>query len=167
MLTDRISLNIALECLNRFDQIEGTVSNILFSRKEELSQTSKTVKFDDIEVLRAFINKYTPIMTYNDSDCSVMGLYELKSFSVADKNLILLGTEGFYTKSSNIKKSLIEDLNTKYTSNISEVNNVFGEIRIDEYILNQVGYIDCGYIELHFEEAMNKIKQLYNKYKQI
>lgn len=170
MLTDRISLNIALKYLDQFEQTDGKVSNILFSRKDELRDTSKSVKFDDLDVLIAYIDKYTPLISFDSSDCGIMAIYELKSFSITNdtnKNFVLLGPDGYYSKGMKISSSLINDLNTAYYSNISSVKDVFGDIRIDEYILDQLGYIDCGYIEIHFAEAMQKIKQLYNKYKQI
>lgn len=170
MLTDRISLNIALKYLDRFEQTDGKISNILFSRRDELRNSSKSVKFDDLDVLISYINKYTPIVSFDSSDCSLMSLYELKSFTITnetDKNLVLLGPDGYYSKGMKISPSLINDLNTAYYSNMSSVKSVFGDIKIDAYILDQLGYIDCGYIEIHFAEAMQQIKQLYNKYKQI
>lgn len=170
MLTDRISLNIALKYLDRFEQNGGKISNILFSKRDGLRNSSKSVKFDDLEVLIAYINKYTPIVTFNSSDCSLMSLYELKSFTITNdnvKNLVLLGPDGYYSKGMKVSPSLINELNTAYYSNISGVKSVFGDIKTDEYILDQIGYIDCGYIEIRSTESMQQIKQLYNKYKQI
>lgn len=171
MISDRISLNIAKKYLNQFEQNQGTITNIQFARREHDKRYTKSATFGDLETLDAFIQKYTPLVTFKDSDCSMMGLYELKSFTLTrnntQKNFIYKGTDGFESRSSNINKYLIQHLNNGYESMMREVRDAFDAILINEYILQQEEYIDCGYIEVHFEDAMEKLKELYNKYKQI
>jgi len=169
MITDRISLNIALKHLNQFEQNEGTVVDILFTRRVHDRLTSESVKFDNIETLRAFIAKYAPIITFRDSDCMSLSHFELKMFTVlknnTDKNLIYFDGDNFKSKAKNITPAVIENLNRGYISESSVSLNAFKGIMINEYILSQEEYIDCGYIEIHFPEAMERLKQLYNKYK--
>lgn len=171
MISDRISLNIARKHLNRFEQNQGTITNIQFARREHDKRYTKSATFGDLETLDAFIEKYAPLATFKDADCVMLGLYELKSFSITkndtQKNYVLKGTNGFYSKSSNINQYLIQNLNSGYDVEMGEVRTTFDAILINEYILQQEDYIDCGYIEIHFEEAMEKLKELYNKYKQI
>ena len=35
----------------------------------------------------------------------------------------------------------------------------------NEYINIQEDYIDCGYIEVYFKDAIDGLKKLYNKYR--
>lgn len=169
MITDRISLNIIFKYLDQFQQNEGPVSHIRLSRREHIRITEKCADFGDLDYLTAFINKYAPIVTFKDEDCSMMGLYELKSFNVhkngTANNLIYLDNGQFVTKSLNINKNSVENLNLNYSKQILEIKSVFSEILINEYILIQEEYIDCGYIEIHFQDAMDRLKELYNKYK--
>jgi hypothetical protein len=169
MITDRISLNIIFKYLDQFQQNEGPVSRIRLARREHFRITEKCTDVEDLDVLSAFINKYAPMVAFKDEDCSVMGLYELKSFNVYKNgtinNLIYLDNGQFVTKSLNINKASVENLNLNYFKQILEVKSVFDEILINEYILIQEEYIDCGYIEIHFQDAMDRLKELYNKYK--
>lgn len=169
MITDRISLNIALKYLNQFEQNDGEVIDMLFSRKMHDRRGESTVKFDNIDTLKSFIDRYTPIITFRDEDCMSLSHYELKAFTVlkngTNKNLIYLDGDLFKSKARNITPSLIENLNTGYKILHNTIYEVFKSIMINEYILMQEDYIDCGYIEIHFPEAMERLKQLYNKYK--
>ena len=170
MITDRISLNTALKYLNQFEQNEGKVIDILFSIRNNIKNDSRTTPvFGDLDVLRAFINKYAPLTSFEDADCSPLLLFELKKFSViknnTDKNLIYTDGGGFITMSNNINSFSVEVFNRDYTSDMSEIKTVFDSIRINEYILNQLEYIECGYLEIHTEESMINLEKLYNKYK--
>jgi hypothetical protein len=171
MITDRISLNIALKYLKQFHQNEGPVIDILFSYKDQLRSTTRTVKFPNIETLEIFVAKYAPLTTFQDIDCMVTYLYELRSFCVlkngTDKNLIYNDSNTFITRSSNINAISLTSLNANYLPILLEVTNAFIGIKINEYILDQAGYIDCGYIETHDPAAIEELKTLYNKYKQI
>ena len=85
MITDRISLNIALKYLDQFEQNDGEVIDILFSRKVHDRPTVQSVKFDNIEVLRAFIDKYAEIITFKDADCMSLAHYPLTVFNIKQR----------------------------------------------------------------------------------
>ena len=171
MITDRISLNIALKYLNQFQQNEGDVTNILFSYKDQVTNASKNIKFPDILSIRIFLEKYAPVVTFQDMECKVTYLYELKSFTVikngTDKNKVYYNVNKFITSSKNINEISLNAINEGYAKSLDEVKDAFLGIKINEYILNQLQYIECGYIEIHHPEAIEKLKTLYNKYKQI
>ena len=169
MITDRISLNVSLKYLDQFEQNDGKVIDILFSRKENDKPRVSSVKFEDIDTLKSYIKRYTPITTFKDYDCSPLAHFELKMFTVlknnTDKNLIYFDTGEFKGKARNITPAVLENLNLGYLKEIAEVRNAFNSIMVNEYILTQHDYIDCGYIEIYFPEAIEIIKKLYNKYK--
>lgn len=170
MLVDRISLNLALKYLKQFQQNEGQVVDILFAYKDQLHNLTKTVKFPDIETLELFVNKYAPLSAFIDVDCMLTYLYEIRTFTVikngTDKNLIYYDVQ-YKTLSNNINGFSLTGLNTTYITTIREVKHAFLGLKINEYILNQDTYVDCGYIETHAPGAIEELKTLYNKYKQL
>lgn len=170
MITDRISLNIALTYLNQFEQNEGRVIDMLFSFRNNVNSGVKSAPaFADLDVLKAFINKYAPLAPLEHADCAPLLLFELKKFTIlkngTDKNLVYFDENKFVSKSSNIDKFSIESLNRDYLSTMVEVRSAFNDVLLDEYILNQLDYIECGWLELHTEVSMEKLIKLYNKYK--
>lgn len=173
MITDRISLNIALKYLDQFQQNEGDVIDILFSYKDQLSGFSKSVKFPNILSIQIFLEKYAPLTTFKDEECRVTYLYELKAFSVVkqgtNKNKIYFNynLNLFTTLNTNTNNISISNLNAGYVNSLNEIKYAFLGIKIDEYILNQLDYIECGYIEIHNPAAIELLKKLYNKYKEL
>jgi len=176
MITDRISLNIALKYLDQFQQNEGEVIDILFSYRDQVTKSSKSIKFPSILSIHIFLEKYAPIVTFQDIDCRVTYLYELRSFSVLKNgtnknkiydNTIVYDVNNFTTSSTNTNNVSIVNLNKGYTNAINDVKHAFLGIAINEYILNQLQYIECGYIEIYYPEAIEELQKLYNKYKQI
>jgi exonuclease III len=170
MITDRISLNIALKSLNQFEQNEGRVVDITFSYRDNVSNNLKsTPSFDNLDVLKAYINKYAPLTTFEHEDCFPLILFELKKFTIlkneSNKNMVYYGETNFISKSNNIDTFSIESLNRDYTSSMNEVRKAFDNLMISEYILQQINYIECGWLEMHSPEAMESLKQVYNKYK--
>ena len=169
MIVDRISLNIALKYLDQIQQNEGPVFNMLFSVREHHNNNTKTVKFDSIDVLKAFIKKYASPSGFENLDCKSLNLFELKSFSfnknLTDKNLVYNSGEKFVTKTLNINKISILNLNNGYLVDMIEVKELFNSFKLDEYILLQSNYLDCGYISIYFQSSVEKLKNLYNKYK--
>lgn len=170
MITDRISLNIALKYLNQFEQNEGKVVDVLFSYRNNVNLGVKSApSFQDLDVLRAFINKYAPLQSIEHADCSPLLLFELKKFTIlkngTDKNLVYFDDTKFISKSTNIDKFAIESINRDYISAMNEVRSAFNDVFIDEYILNQLDYIECGWLEMHSEVSMEQLTKLYNKYK--
>ncbi len=169
MVLDRISLNIALKYLNQIHQNEGPVFNILFSIKEHHTDITKTAKFDNIDVLIAFIERWANPSGFENLDCKSLNLFELKSFSFdknqTDKNLVYNSGEEFVTKTSNVNEISILNLNRGYLIDMIEVKELFDSFKLDEYILLQYNYIECGYISVYFQDSVEKLKKLYNKYK--
>jgi hypothetical protein len=169
MILDRITLNVALKYLDQIQQNEGPVFNILFSLREHHSDIAKTVKFEDIDVLNSFIERWAQPSGFENIDCKSLNLFELKSFSFdknnTDKNLVYNSGEEFVTKTSNVNDISILNLNRGYLVDMIEIKELFETFKIDDYILLQNNYIDCGYIALHFQSFVEKLKQLYYKYK--
>jgi hypothetical protein len=169
MILDRITLNIALKYLNQIQQNEGPVFNILFSLREHHTNVAKTVKFENIDVLRSFIARWAGVTGLENIDCKSLNLFELKSFSFSknqtDKNLFYNSGNKFVTKSSNVNEISVLNLNKGYLVDMIEVKELFDSFRLNEYILLQYNYIDCGYITIYFQSSVEKLKQLYYKYK--
>ena len=169
MILDRISLNIALKYLNQFQQNEGPVFNMLFSIKEHHDNITKTVKFENIDVLRAFIERWANPSGFENLDCKSLNLFELKSFSFdkndTDKNLVYNSEGEFVTKTSNVNEISILNFNNGYLIDMIEVKELFDSFKLSEYILLQTTYIDCGYISIYFQSSVEKLKKLYYKYK--
>jgi len=169
MILDRISLNIALKYLDQIQQNEGPVFNMLFSVKEHHNDITKTVKFDNIDVLIAFIERWASLSGFEQLDCKSLNLFELKSFSfdknLTDKNLVYNSEGEFITKTSNVNEISILNLNKGYLIDMIEVKELFDSFKLNEYILLQYEYIKCGYIAVYFQSSIEKLKKLYNKYK--
>ena len=169
MILDRISLNLALKYLDQIQQNEGPVFNILFSLREHHTDVTKTVKFEDIDVLIAYIERWAAPSGFEKLDCKSLNLFELKSFSFdknnTDKNLVYNSEGEFITKTTNVNNISILNLNRGYLVDMIEVKELFDSFRLDEYILLQYNYIECGYIAVYYQSSLEKLKQLYNKYK--
>lgn len=169
MILDRISLNIALKYLDQIQQNEGPVFNMLFSIREHHTDVTKTVKFDDIDVLLSFIERWAKPSGFLNLDCKSLNLFELKSFSFdkndTDKNLVYNSEGEFITKTLNINEISILNLNNGYLIDMIEVKELFESFKLSEYILLQNDYIDCGYISIYFQSSVEKLKKLYYKYK--
>ena len=169
MILDRITLNVALKYLDQIQQNEGPVFNILFSLREHHNNVTKTVKFESIEVLLSFIERWANPSGFQNLDCKSLNLFELKSFSFdknnTDKNLVYNTGEEFVTKTANVNEISVLNLNRGYLVDMIEIKELFDSFKLDEYILLQYTYIDCGYISIYFESSVEKLKQLYYKYK--
>lgn len=169
MILDRISLNIALKYLDQIQQNEGPVFNMLFSMREHHTDITKTVKFENIDILIAFIERWASPSGFEHLDCKSLNLFELKSFSFdknhTDKNLVYNSEGEFITKTSNINEISILNLNKGYLIDMIEVKELFDSFKLNEYILLQYEYIECGYIAVYFQSSIEKLKKLYNKYK--
>lgn len=169
MILDRISLKIALKYLDQIQQNEGPVFNMLFSVREHHTDVTKTVKFEDIDVLISYIERWAKPSGFENLDCKSLNLFELKSFSFdknnTDKNLVYNSEGEFFTKTTNVNDISILNLNRGYLVDMIEVKELFDSFKLDEYILLQYNYIECGYIAVYYQSSLEKLKQLYNKYK--
>ena len=173
MITDRISLNLIEIYLDRFEQNEGPIDSIRISLSNRFSNSTKgLVEFANITALNDFISKNAPLISESKVSCFPLNMYELKSFnvtkelqdSVANKNFIQNNGSRFQTDSANINKANMIILD-EYLSEYRNVINEYTNLIIDEYILLQYTYIDCGYIQAYFGDSYNRLLELYKKYK--
>jgi len=168
MILDRISLKIALKYLDQIEQNEGSVFNILFSFRLHHMPFTKSVTFENIEVLNAFIDKWASPDGFGDLNCMSLTLFELKAFSF-DKNntdnLVYNNGVEFVTKTANVHAISILNINNGYLIDIIPVKDLFESFKKSEYIFTQYEYIDCGYILIYFPEQLIALREMYNIYK--
>jgi hypothetical protein len=169
-MTNRISLNIALKHLNVFERNEGLITNILFSIRNNINDNVISAgPFEDINMLHEYIKIFTQ-PSKRDLSCSPLLLFELKKFTIFNNNTnrnLVYNTDGiFITKSSNISAPSMLGLNTTYFQDFKEVKNIYTKLNVSEYILKQITYIECGYLEGYNKEDLEKLQKLYNKYNQ-
>lgn len=178
MITDRISLNLLYIYMKRVEANEGPIKDIIIShRSNRDDRIEKTLpRFSSLTEIWNFINKETSPGGFNNIHCMNLGLYQLKSFIVdKDKspkvtkksNFLVQGMEnGSFHTTGNLRKATHRDLLVGYTPRFKEVEKKWKEFILSEYIKEQVKYIDCGYIEVYFEDAIKDLKKLYNKYRE-
>lgn len=178
MITDRISLNLLYIYLKRVEANEGPINDIIISHRSNREDASeKTLpRFSDLSSVWEFINKETSPGGFNNIHCLNLGLYRLKSFiidkdksaKVAEKSnfLVKAATENKFKTTGKLTKTSQRDLETGYMPRFREIESKWKEFILNEYIKEQVKYIDCGYIEVYFEEAIEDLKKLYNKYRE-
>lgn len=178
MITDRISLNLLYLYLKRVEANEGPIKEIIISHRSNREDTmEKTLpRFQNLTSIWQFINKETSPGGFDNIHCMNLGIYELKSFivdkdksaKVAEKSNFLVKSKGdgsFHT-TGNLRKSTHRDMTGGYSVRFKEVEKKWREFILSEYIKDQVKYIDCGYIEVYFKEAIDDLKELYNKYRE-
>jgi hypothetical protein len=120
-------------------------------------------------VLIAYIERWAKPSGFENLDCKSLNLFELKSFSFdknsTDKNLVYNSEGEFITKTTNVHEISVLNLNKGYVIDMIEVKELFDSFKLNEYILLQYNYIECGYISVYFQSSVEKLKQLYYKYK--
>lgn len=155
--------------LKMIESNEGPIDNILTRVRTNNSTISKSCTFPDIATLESFINQFATITAFSDMECTRFSLYELRSFNVSNsattKNFIQNYTGIWETNSSSINKITIQDLNTRYLQDFNAVKSLFDNLGVNEYILNQLEYIDCGYIATQYAETISGLLEMYNKYR--
>ena len=174
MVTDRISLNLIWIYLDQFQSNSGKIDTIRVSVKPHTPGPTKSLPaFQDLNSLKAFIDQNAPLSNLDNMECKALNLYELKSFNVTmnlvgsdtNKNFVVNNNRFFQTDSNNINKANMDILNKGYIPAFKEVLDAFEGLELDEYILVQYTYIDCGYIQVYFNDLLEKVQQLYKKYK--
>jgi hypothetical protein len=174
MITDRISLNLIWIYLDQFQSNQGPIDSIQVSVKPHVPGPTKTLPtFQNLNTFKEFIDTNAPLDNLENMECKPLNLYELKSFnvtkdltgSVTNKNYVINNNRLFQTDSGNINKANMYILNKGYIPNFKEVLKAFEGLELDEYILIQYTYIDCGYIQVYFNDVLDKVKELYKKYK--
>lgn len=176
MITDRISLNLAYIYLKRVEANEGPIQDIILSYKHFKNDSTNTIpRFSNLTDLWNFIGSETSPGGFEKIHCLNLGIYELKSFlidkdkssNVKEKSNFLVKRKegaGFVTNGA-ISKSTTRDLDVGYIPRFDEVYKKWKEMIQNEYINIQEDYIDCGYIEVYFKDAIDGLKKLYNKYR--
>lgn len=173
MITDRITLNLIALYLDQFQQNQGIIDNIQISKVSKLLGSPKTlVAFNSLQSFKSFVQQNAPLVATEDIECFPLSLYELKSFNVtidlgestSNKNYVINNNRTFTTDSKNIASANMIIMR-EYVKEFLIVLKQFEELVIDEYIQDQNTYIDCGYIEILFNESMDRILELYKKYK--
>lgn len=174
MITDRISLNLIWIYLDQFQSNSGKIDTIRVSVKPHTPGPTKSLPaFKDLNSLKQFIDQNAPLSNLDNMECKALNLYELKSFNVTmnlvgsdtNKNFVVNNNRFFQTDSNNINKANMDILNRGYIPAFKEVLEAFEGLELDEYILVQYTYIDCGYIQVYFNDLLEKVQQLYKKYK--
>jgi hypothetical protein len=178
MITDRISLNLLYIYLKRVEANEGPIQEIIISHRSNREDTVERTlpRFDNLSSIWNFINTETSPGGFNNIHCMNLGLYRLKSFIIdKDKSAKVTEKSNFLVKSTvndsfktngNLRKLTRRDLEIGYMPKFREVEKKWKEFILNEYIKEQVKYIDCGYIEVYFEDAIEDLKKLYNKYRE-
>lgn len=178
MITDRISLNLLYIYLKRVEANEGPINDIIISHRSNREDIiEKTLpRFSNLSSVWEFINKETSPGGFNNIHCLNLGLYRLKSFiidkdksaKVTEKSnfLVKAATENKFKTTGKLTKTSQRDLEIGYMPRFREIESKWKEFILNEYIKEQVKYIDCGYIEVYFEEAIEDLKKLYNKYRE-
>ena len=174
MITDRISLNLIWIYLDQFQSNSGTIDSIEVSVKPHTPGPTKSLpSFPSLSSFKQFIDQNAPLSNLNNIECKPLNLYELKSFnvtlpltgSVTNKNFVVNNNRVFQTDSNNINKANMDILNKGYIPVFKEVLEAFEGLELNEYILQQYTYIDCGYIQVYFNDLLETIQELYKKYK--
>jgi len=174
MITDRISLNLIWIYLDQYQSNSGPIDSIEISLTQHASRTTKGIpSFATLNDLKTFINQNAPLTNFDKIECKPLNLYELKSFNVTlpmtgsltNKNFVINNNRTFQTDSKNLNKANMDVLNKGYVPLFKEVLKAFEDLKLDEYILLQYTYIDCGYIQVYFNDVLGKVQELYKKYK--
>lgn len=172
MITDRISLNLAYIYLKQFEETIGQITDIEITKTPFDSKVVKGLqRFNSTSELLSYIKQNAPIIPFSRLDCKPLALYEIKAFNVvidnATRNFVYNDSRVFKTASQNVNKTGLEIMNQSYIPAFIKVLNQFNEIRLNEYILIQYTYIDCGYISTFFIDDYQQLQDLYKKYKSI
>jgi len=167
MITDRITLNLALIYLNIIDSNIGSVSNIKVSSRSHYSNSGKNINsFGSLNDLRNYINSEAPLSTPMRMQCHPLSIYELKGFKIKGEkqNITITSNGSSFDVRGDISSIITTKLN-EYSSKFSNVKRVFTELDPTKYISSQGGYVDCMYIQMYFGDALEEVKKLYIKYK--
>ena len=168
MITDAITLQIIFSALSKFEANQGELQDILIEARSNERDLPKSFNFRDLNSLQAEVLKYGTV-DWSKLECNEMYFFTLKKFNVrigdSFRNTVRFNGSKYLTNSRNINDSNLIILNDTYLKSSNEIYSKWKEVKVSEYIKNQRNYIDCGYIEIYFEEDIIKLKELYKKYK--
>ena len=172
MITDRISLNLALLHLEQIEANTGKVTDIEFTKKIQDATITKGIsRFKNLKEIKKFVKYNTPIVNFNKLNTYTLGIYELKAFNIvkgnSTKNMIFNQNAFFKTNSVDINKINLSILNNPYIVTYKKIKKELAKVKFNEYIINQPTYIDNGYIFTSTEQDNTQLKQLFIKYKRV
>lgn len=167
MITDRITLNLALIYLNIINSVIGDVSNIKFSMRSHYSNANRSINsFNSLADLKAYINSEAPLTTPLRMQCHPLSLYELKGFNIkGEKQNISIISDGSTFISRGDTSSIVMTRLNEYLAAFSNVKRVFTDLDPNVYMSDHGEYVDCMYIQVYFGDALEEVKKLYLKYK--
>lgn len=177
MLIDSLSLKLIQIYVKQFHANEGDVSDIVVSREILHSEFKNSpTRYSTYKDFESFFSKIDKEVNFEKVNTELISIYRLKSFNVRKRGGLFNVSNGRKDKfitNGPVSKILINTLNTKYIEIYDEVHRLFHVLKMNEYILtsdmNNPGgmdeYIEYGYIEKYFSNAVEELKQLYRKYK--
>ncbi len=172
MIVDRLTLVLAYIYLDNFQSTEGTIDSVLLIKTNKFREGTKSVPNMNMDELATYINNIAPITTVTrvERECIDQCLYTLRSFSITLNNggkryLENREGEGWVCKDTGgINTTQFADL-SRYIKKLNEIRAIYDNLYLDEYILAQKDYIDCGYINQMFSSEIDQILELYKQYK--
>ena len=172
MIVDRLTLVLAYMYLDNFQSTEGTIDSVLLTKTNKFREGTRSVPNMNMDELATYINNIAPITTVTrvERECIDQCLYTLRSFSITLKNggkryLENREGEGWVCRDTGgIDAAQFADL-SNYIKKLNEIRDIYDNLYLDEYILAQKDYIDCGYIHQMFSSEINQILELYKQYK--
>ena len=172
MITDRISLNLAYIYLTQVEENTGMLIDIELTKYTILHNVTKgIVRFKNLVAFKKYINSNAPLIKFDKLDCQPLNLFELKAFNIvlnnSKKNFIYNDNRIFKTKNPDINNANLDILNKSYMPKFKSIDNEFKKLKLDEYIIQQLTYIDCGYIYTFFSNDYQQLRELFKKYKNI
>lgn len=172
MIVDRLTLVLAYIYLDNFQSTEGTVDSVLLMKTNKFRGNTKSLAKMSMSEFREYLENIAPITTQTrvERDCIDQSLYELRSFNINLNNggnrLIECrdGNEWILKDDGSVNPIQFNEFKN-YTIKLNSIKAIYDKLYVDEYILIQKDYIDCGYIQQVFSGEITEILQLYNLYK--
>ena len=172
MIVDRITLVLAYIYLDNFQSTEGTVDSVLLMKTNKFRGGTKTLAKMSMSELGKYLENIAPITTQVrvEKDCIDQSLYELRSFNInlinGGNRLIEYreGTGWILKDDGSVNPAQFNEFND-YTTKLNAIKAIYDKLYLDEYILAQKDYIDCGYIQQMFSAEIAEILELYKIYK--
>jgi|LakMenE01Jun11ns_1017448.scaffolds.fasta_scaffold9797307_1 hypothetical protein len=172
MIVDRLTLVLAYIYLDNFQSTEGTIDSVLLIKTNKFRESTKSIPNMNMDELATYINTLTPITTVTrvENECIDQCLYTLRSFSITLNNggkryIENREGEGWVCRDTGgINTTQFADL-SRYIKKLNEIRAIYDNLYLDEYILAQKDYIECGYISQMFSSEIDQILELYKQYK--
>ncbi len=171
MITDILTLKLISAKLHQFKNLNlgSEISSILIETKNNETDvvTSSTYSLTQLDAL---IGTFPAEPDWNNIQCFNLQLHFLKRFTMTSPNTSTTpiqyepNTRKYTTTSQNVQRASMDALNVgsdSYLYKYNEILSVWHKLELDEYIITQRQYIDCGYIEVYFINTINYLIELY------